>query len=376
MIPLFQPDMPTADELVPYLRQMDHDKWYTNFGPRLASFEELLAQQFNVNRSKIVTLTSATAGLTVALRLSLSKLRKTGSPFRQNFTCLLPAWTFVASAQAVLEAGGQPIFCDVDPVSGALTPSLVEEYLQNSNNPHPDIIMPVAPFGAEIDVRLWDEFSEEKSIPVVVDAAASFCSLTPGNSPAVVSLHATKIFGVGEGGFVVTKDIALAKRIREYTTFGFCGRRVAGVQGGNYKLSEYHAAVGLAQFDRFLTIKSKNLKSRERYVKALSEIPNVRLLKGEAGKYATTFNVIVENLLAKDVVRNLKNAGIDAGIWWEDILPQNPLFNSLSRNNISMFPVSASLYTQVLGVPFSPFLSEFDIKKVAIKLKHISESGS
>ena len=64
-------------------------------------------------------------------------------------------------------------------------------------------VMPVVPFGCPIDVAAWDRFRASTEIPVVIDAAAGFDALVPGAVPAVVSLHATKVLGAGEGGFVV-----------------------------------------------------------------------------------------------------------------------------------------------------------------------------
>ena len=107
--------------------------------------------------------------------------------------------------------------------------------------------MPVAPFGAPFNIEEWDEFHRVTGIPVVIDAAAGFDTASAGLSPVMISLHATKAMGIGEGGLILCRDNNLAEQIRAARNFGFLGERVAEIPGMNAKLSEYGAAVGLAR---------------------------------------------------------------------------------------------------------------------------------
>ena len=118
----------------------------------------------------------------------------------------MPAWTFVASAAgggrwpascpssstSIRDLGARPARDDADVIARA--PGEV------------GAVMPVVPFGRPIDFDGWDRFRSRTGLPVVIDAAAGFDSVTPTETPAVVSLHATKVFGVGEGGFVLSDD--------------------------------------------------------------------------------------------------------------------------------------------------------------------------
>ncbi len=360
MIPLLTPDMPSAKDLVPYLEMIDRDKWYTNFGPRVCAFEDRLVDHFDVENGNVTTVSSATAGLTIALKAIVSDLMV--PPVNKRRTCLLPAWTFVASAQAIIEAGMDVLFCDVDPVTGGLTPQIVSEYLAMSSNTKPDVIMPVVPFGGEAKVTDWDALSVKTEIPVVIDAAASFYSLEPGNSPAVISLHATKVFGIGEGGLIVSRDKDLIRKARQFSQFGFAGDRVALSYGGNYKLSEYHAAVGLAQFERIEEMKQRYLKIRTEYFAYFAFCENISYLPGEDTKISSTLNLIFDNKKANAIVEALRLGGIGASIWWEDLLHQNQLFNTLS--SAYSFPVTDEFHDCVVALPFSTSLSEKDISLV------------
>ena len=367
MIPLLTPDMPSAKDLVPYLEMIDRDKWYTNYGPRLCAFEDLLADHFNVQNKNITTVSSATSGLSIALKTVFSDCRISSVDKRR--TCLLPAWTFVASAQAIVEAGMDVLFCDVDPITGSLTPQIVSEYLANPSNPKPDAIMPVVPFGGTVKVIDWDALSMKTGIPVVIDAAASFYSLKPGDSPAVVSLHATKAFGVGEGGVIISKNKGVIRKARQFSQFGFADGRVALSRGGNYKLSEYHAAVGLAQFDRIEEMKQRYVETRREYFTQLSSCENLAWLPDEKTKISSTVNVILKGRKANFVVDALRKKGIGAVIWWEDQLHQNRLFSALSLSD--SFPVADMLYDSVIALPFSTCLSEWQISYVVDEIRSI-----
>ncbi|WP_051083005.1 DegT/DnrJ/EryC1/StrS family aminotransferase [Kiloniella laminariae] len=370
LIPLFTPDMPTAEQLLPYLREIDKDRWYSNFGPKVRLFEERLADYYHLDCSDVVTVSNATSGLVATLScvFPYGNNRVPGQPVR----CLLPGWTFVATAQSVLLAGMTPIFCDVDSVTGILEPELVKNFIENADTPKIDVVLTVAPFGSGVDVQSWDLFSAEYGIPVVIDAAASFEALVPGNSPAIVSFHATKFFGIGEGGGIFTKNTPLAEKIKQFTRFGFGDSRVAMRAGGNFKLSEYHAAVGLAQFDRFDELKARYQFVRDCFVSELGGSHSVRLFQGEAKKVSSTFNVIVDGVGVENLVSGLNSAGVNAGVWWQDILYKNPVF---SAEGISgLFPVSDFLYSHVLALPFSSSFTDKEVVKAVGSLKSLIEN--
>lgn len=366
MIPLFSPDMPTTDDLIPYLREIDCDHWYSNFGPKLNKFETLLAAHFQVSKNCISTSSSATTGLMMALKALTLNFELGG---RKRFRCLLPAWTFVASAQAVLEAGGLPLFCDVSGGSGALTPEIVEKYLSCSEAIVPDVVMAVAPFGAAVEVAEWDAFSLRTGIPVVIDAAASFFSVVPGIAPVIVSLHATKVFGVGEGGVIISQNASLIEKIHQISKFGFSKTRVAIIRGGNYKLSEYHAAVGLAQFERLSHLKARYLRVKDIYLNELSNIDNISVLGDPGRLISSTLNVLVNNGSAKNAVQKLRMQGIGASIWWEDTLHRNPVF--MEGAVVGELPVSDDMYDRVFGLPFHSKLTIDEIRCVLRAIRNI-----
>src|SRR5207248_11028306 len=112
--------------------------------------------------------------------------------------CLMPSWTFAASAGACCAARLNPHFCDVDPDSWTLDPEVLA---RRDDLPDAAAVLVTCPFGEPVDSAAWDDFTAQTHIPVVIDAAAAFDTVDTGTmkvgrSPLVISLHATKVFGI------------------------------------------------------------------------------------------------------------------------------------------------------------------------------------
>ena len=238
-IPLMRPQLPEVSAILPYLEEIDQNRWYSNFGPLERRFERKLADHFELGDRQVVCVSNCTQGLDISLR--------NAARFPVGY-CLMPSFTFVATPHAAISAGLEPYFLDVELDTWALSPVSVRDKLSAIEGPIA-AVMPVAPFGASIDVSAWDAFAKETGIPVVIDAAAGFDSAAGSENPLVLSLHATKVMGIGEGGAVLCTDEAMAENIRAGRNFGFLESRSAKLAGTNAKLSEYGAAVGLAALD-------------------------------------------------------------------------------------------------------------------------------
>ncbi|MBI1954331.1 MAG: DegT/DnrJ/EryC1/StrS family aminotransferase, partial [Proteobacteria bacterium] len=234
-ISVFIPDLPKTDELIPYLRLIDEKAWYSNFGPLEKQFKQHLLKYFQCSKSVDAALV---CNGTLALQLGLMAF-----DLPEKSYCLMPSWTFSATGLAVLGARLTPYFIDVDPLSWMITPELVENVLCKAKI---SCVIVVCPFGKPIDITPWEKLQEKWSIPILIDAAAVAVPFTVGKIPTIVSLHATKLLGIGEGGVVLSKDTSYIEKIKSLSNFGFCRDRLSLYQGTNAKLNEYNAAVGLA----------------------------------------------------------------------------------------------------------------------------------
>jgi dTDP-4-amino-4,6-dideoxygalactose transaminase len=371
-IPVARPKLPDAETLLPYLRRMDAARIYSNWGPLNAELESRLAERLD---APVVTVSTATAGLSCALRATLED-----KPMAQRQgLCLMPAWTFVATAHAAMAAGLTPCFLDVDEQSWVLTPQRVREALlrvaarqpaKRSELPVSAVVV-VAPFGLPVDPRPWDEFTAQTGIPVVIDAAAAFDQLTVRRTPTVVSMHATKTVCAGEGGFVATLDSDLARRIKRTANFGFFGSRIAEVAGLNAKLSEYHAAVGLASLDGWEERRAEFMAVGQR-LRAMLEPLGCRFQDGFAERWVSSTCVLrlPAGRRAGDVALALGLAGVSTRQWWGEGCQANPAFAHCPRmTGEEALTATARLAESTIGLPFYCDMSEADFAHVAAALE-------
>ncbi|KQT58718.1 hypothetical protein ASG54_22840 [Aureimonas sp. Leaf460] len=276
---------------------------------------------------------------------------------------LMPAYTFIATAHAVANAGYEPWLTDVDPVSWALTPVIAEAILPQLTEP-PAAVVAVSPFGAPVDQAAWNAFEDRTGIPVVLDMAAAALSLDAvGRVPACVSLHATKMLGIGEGGAIVSEDADFIAAARSAASFGFVpGTRTAARHGGNYRISEYAAAVGLAALAQ-ATAKEARLKAIAlAYRRHLGNVP-VDWHAGFGEEWVSmTINIGLPVDCVDTVIAALETRNVPWRRWWSLGCHTHAPFAHAPRDRLD---VTEDLGRRVIGLPFHEFLTEGQVRLVS-----------
>jgi dTDP-4-amino-4,6-dideoxygalactose transaminase len=306
-----------------------------------------------------VTCVNATQALTLTLQaLGLPK----------GGLVALPAYTFVATAHAVIAAGLVPWFLDVEAGDWMLSPETVSAALASAPGPVVGVI-PVAAFGDMPDLAAWKAFRASTGLPVVLDAAAAFDQAADADLPTIVSLHATKVFGIGEGGFLATADPILAARLRQLTTFGFQGSRVAETAATNAKLSEYACAVGLAALDAWGATRLQTLRTAQLMRASMTFLPQVEFQAGWGVDWVTSVcSVRLPGGSAEAVERGLSDLDIQTRRWWSAGCQAEPAFADCPAGDLS---VTERLGRSVIGLPFAVDMSETEISRVAAGLATI-----
>ena len=352
LMPVLRPHLPSAAELVPYLEEIDQRRWYSNSGPLVTRLEEQLSRRLGLSSRGVVTTANATLGITVAL---MARRVPEGS------ICLMPSWTFAATPHAARAAGLRPWFLDVDRQTWALNPDHVTEALQRMPSPVGALIV-VSPFGAPIDVRAWELFEDRTGIPVIVDAAASFDATPASRLPFVVSLHATKILGAGEGGFIASSDSKFLERVKACCNFGFQGSRNAMLRSLNAKMSEYHAAVALASLASWPETRQKHVRIMEWYRRSVLPLERVSLQpKYGQGWVSGTTSVMLPPRTRDRVSRSLLESRVETRLWWGTGCHTQPAFLDCPRGPL---PVTEELGARVLGLPHFPDMRKHDVDAV------------
>lgn len=232
-----------------YFARADAERWYSNGGvchrTLTARLESRLGQGL-----RCLPLANATLALAVAIRALVPR-----SSARSEV--ILPSFTFAATAGAVVWAGLRPVFVDVDPEHWHPT----GDAILAGASAETALVLACSTFGAPPPQGVsagWTAAAATLGVPLLVDSAAGFGSMSEQGRPLggqgdaeVFSFHATKPFGIGEGGLLVSASDALISTAGRLSNFGLEDGVVTEEAGINAKLAEWPAATALAVLDRF-----------------------------------------------------------------------------------------------------------------------------
>jgi dTDP-4-amino-4,6-dideoxygalactose transaminase len=343
MIRVLVPSMPTADELLPFLREIDEKPVYVNGGDFVHQLQDKIGEWVGQPAAVV-------SNGTVSLELALRAMN-----LPAGAGVLVPAVTYVASGQAIVNAGLIPVLADVHPDTWQLDAEDALKIVQGERRIR--CVMPVATFGAPVPIEPWERFTYETNLPVLIDAAGALVEQETSPIPEIVlsfSLHATKSIGCGEGGAVVTCDRTLLARVEELANFGPAGT--------NAKMSEYHAAVGLASLARYATLEWR-LSCSDRYE---AELPACLGRSQYETVLSTLFPVLLPDTEDAEHVRvALLARGIESKRWYAPFLDERAEFSHCPRQSLAM---TEKLRRRCLGLPWHEFLTEDDVHTVCAAL--------
>jgi dTDP-4-amino-4,6-dideoxygalactose transaminase len=358
-IPVFRPQLPKSRDLLPYLQRIDGTRVYSNHGPLVLELERRLNDCLGMPSADVRCANSGTSALVGAI------LATAGRATAPRPWAVIPAFTFVATSAAVEQCGYQPYLVDVDAATWLLDPKML---IRHPMRERIGLVMPVATFGRPVPQAPWGDFRDETGIPVVIDGAASIAGLVDnarayvGSIPVALSFHATKCFGAGEGGAVVSSDTDLTLRAAQALNFGFSGSRDSRTASTNGKMSEYHAAVGLAELDTW--------KDKLREFRAVAGRYQRRMADEVVSEWLLSMPDVAPNYvlldcpsqaLAKSVQASLSRSSIDSRLWYGRGLHTHTHLVDVARGSLD---VTESLAARVIGLPVAPDLMEDSVERV------------
>ena len=358
MIPVLRPSVPPISNWGCRMKEAEDSRVYSNSGPLVQQLEKRVAEHFGLNEACVVACSNATTGLSAAI----ATLAIPGKNY-----CIIPSWTFVATAHAIVSAGLEPVFADVDSDTGALSPRAAAKVMEEYGD-KVSLVIPVSVFGAPVDSKAWAKFESDYGVTAIIDHAAGFDTYKVNQFLSVVSLHATKILGIGEGGIILCGDSLTADKLRTFLNFGISGSRIAYSCGLNGKMSEVHAAIGLSALESYDYTRKKYLELAQKYKRLFQNCEAVKFQDdiGE-GWTASTLNLSLSQSVCS-ISENLLSAGIDHRKWWSVPLTEHPAF---SRYNRVATPNAEYCASHTLGIPFFIGLTDIQIEYVASKITEL-----
>lgn len=348
-MPVMQPRLPNTESLLPYLTRIDQSRVYSNFGPLHQELSDRFATYFGVDSSHIALVANGT----LALQAAIESIGQVGD------TWVLPSWTFVASGQAILSARRRPHFVDVDLDTWAMQPN--HRSFARGN-------LIVAPFGSAPDLDAWRSIPGHK----VFDAASCFdaCrSIGPKIDEAsmiMVSLHATKTMPAGEGAVLIGPQPWI-ERAATWANFGFSGSRFSSGPGMNAKMSEYHAAVGLASLDSWSEDREDWNFAMSRAVEITNECQLYVQPSFSDHHVTSTWNVrLPKGMNSTTLASDLFQSGIESRRWWPAGVHEMPAFTGQTADPQDN---TDELVRSVVGLPFGRDLTSGHFDRIAESLK-------
>lgn len=337
-------------------------------GPQCAAFEARFAAEIGVRHA------ITTSNCTTALHLALI-----AHDVGPGDEVIVPAMTHVATAHVVEHCGARPVFVDVDPATGNISPTGVAAAI----TPRTKAIMVVHYLGLPCDMDAI--MAAAGSIPVVEDCAtalgATYGDAKPGaiGTAGCFSFYPAKHITTLEGGMLTTNDDRVADRVKKQRAFGYdknLGERsVPGVYdiamlGWNYRMSEGHAAVGLCQMDRLAGFIATRRANADVLISYLSQAEGALVFpmthgKGDSARYC--INITLPHDGGPDrteLIRALNADGIGTSVHYPVALPLSKYYRGKYGFRPEDFAVANWIANRTISLPCAPHLGQDDMTYV------------
>ncbi|MFH2055037.1 MAG: DegT/DnrJ/EryC1/StrS family aminotransferase [bacterium] len=345
-IPITKPNFGDAEFAA--VREVLESGWLVQ-GPKVAEFERRFAE-LTGSRNAV-----ATTSCTTALHLLL-----VAAGVGRGDSVILPAFTFVASANAVEYTGARPQFIDIDLKTFNIDSEQVAQFLETRASANAKCLLPVSLFGLCAEMPSLNRLAERHGLRVIEDAACGFGARREGRHAGTevwagaFSLHPRKAITTGEGGMIVTDDDELASQLRRLRDHGASATDLQrhlesggsllpefNQLGYNYRLTDIQAALGLVQLETAATMIEQRRTLAERYNKLLSDCPRM-ILPTEPGGYRHAYQSYV-CLFGADSIEELIAADISQIETWNR--ERNQLMAALETEGIATRQGTHALHT-------------------------------
>ncbi|KFM98550.1 aminotransferase class I/II-fold pyridoxal phosphate-dependent enzyme [Bacillus clarus] len=333
-IPFLRASVVNVKEYMDDLEKIDMSRIYSNYGPLNQYFEESIMSKFFQGKGAVTTVANATLGLMAAIQLKKKKRGK---------YALMPSFTFPATPLAAIWCGLEPYFIDISFEDWCMDKSVLFDTI-NELKEEVAVVIPYATFGSWMDLNDYEEL-EKKGVPVVVDAAPGFGLMKEGrhygqdfSGMVVYSFHATKPFGIGEGGMIYSCNEEDIKRMKRMGNFGFDEKRECNMIGFNCKMSEYAAAIGLATLTKW----DNKVKERNQIARWYEQLLQKKGLIKKGWKLQKTDAVIHQfmPILCPEEIHNtyvleiLKRQQIEARLYFSPSCHEQEFFKKYKSTNL------------------------------------------
>jgi len=328
-------------------------------GPKVAALEKRFAELSNVKHA------IATSSGTTALHIAL--LAHGIGPGDEVITT---PFTFIASASSVLFTGATPVFVDVDEETFNINPALIEAAI----TPKTKAILPVHLYGYVCDMDAIQAIAEKHNLVIIEDACqavgATYNDKVAGSfGTGTFSLYATKNVMSGEGGMITTNDDDFAETCKLLRSHGMKVRYYHDMLGYNFRMTDLHAAIGLAQMDRLAPFTEKR-RNNAKYLSDHIQSVITPKVKDGYGHVWHQYTIRVDGGRDRDAaVKKLTEAGVGTGIFYP--VPAHQQSYIVEMLGPIYLPVAEKLAKEVISIPVHPQLSQADLETIVAEVNKL-----
>ena len=351
--------MPPLEEYVDEIKDLWDSCWLTNMGPKHKRFQVLLEQYMGVPHVTLYT----NGHLALENALCALDLPKGGEVITTPFT-------FASTTHAIIRSGLVPVFCDVNDRDYTMDVEKIESLI----TPRTVAIVPVHVYGNLCDVEGIDRIAKEHGLRVVYDAAHAFAVSYKGVSSgcfgdiSMFSFHATKVFNTIEGGCLCYTDDSLVQVLDEWKNFGLHGQEEAFYAGGNAKMSEFQAAMGICNLRHLDDEIAKRGNVVKAYMERLGGIRGIKLNSVQDGVKSNHayFPVVFDGYKydRDQIFQKLQEAGVSARKYFYPLTSRMACCRDLPAAGTDMTPVAEYIADRVLTLPLYADLALEDVERI------------
>jgi dTDP-4-amino-4,6-dideoxygalactose transaminase len=334
-------------------------------GPTVTQFEKKFAKFAGVKHATAVN--TGTAALHSAI---------VAAGVQQGDEVILPSFTFVATAEAVVMAGGKPVFTDINPETYNISLAEIEKNITKKTK----AIMPVDLYGFAADIKPIREIAAEHGLAVVEDAAQAHGATYNGKPAGVFadaacwSLYASKNMTTGEGGVITTDSAEVAETLRLIRTHGEKAKYASLMLGYNYRMSEIQAAIGLVQLEKLSAFVAKRRENAKRLTRLLAKTDRLQLPEETKDRqhswylYTVRLKNAAENERNK-IVEELRQKDIGAEVYYSNPVHLMPYYRE--RFGGRKLPETEKTAKQVFSLPIHPGVTEAQVDYIGKTLLNL-----
>lgn len=264
-----KPFLPKLEKYEEYLEEIWENGILTNKGILYIEFLNKLSKKLEINTDRLNLFCNGHNALECALK-SLE--------LNEGGEIITTPYTFVSTTHAIVNCGFKPVFCDIKESDMTIDEEKIEDLITEKTV----AIVPVHVYGFPCNVEKIEQIAKKYNLKVIYDAAHAFGVEKNGTSIlnygdiSMVSFHATKLFHTIEGGMTVSKDIDVSKKQEIIQNFGICSYEDVSMIGGNAKMNEFSAAMGLAIIDELDKMIEKRKLIANLYEDKLKEVSGIK----------------------------------------------------------------------------------------------------